>query len=140
MIRVLVVDDSAFMRNAISSYLTQDAGIEVVGTARDGVDCLEKVKQLQPDVITLDLDNIPAGKTDEYCLFFHQFPRWLKLYFRLKAKRTLYYSISFCMDATWGMRLNKNRPCASGRWRLIFFRRGLFCRGVLWLVNGQVGI
>ena len=56
MIRVLVVDDSAFMRNAISSYLTQDAGIEVVGTARDGVDCLEKVKQLQPDVITLDLE------------------------------------------------------------------------------------
>lgn len=44
------------MRNAISSYLTQDAGIEVVGTARDGVDCLEKVKQLQPDVITLDLE------------------------------------------------------------------------------------
>lgn len=56
MIRVLVVDDSAFMRNAISSYLTQDAGIEVVGTARDGLDCLEKVKQLQPDVITLDLE------------------------------------------------------------------------------------
>ena len=56
MIRVLVVDDSAFMRNAISSYLTQDAGIEVVGSARDGVDCLEKVKQLQPDVITLDLE------------------------------------------------------------------------------------
>lgn len=56
MIRVLVVDDSAFMRNAISSYLTQDAGIEVVGTARDGVDCLEKVRQLQPDVITLDLE------------------------------------------------------------------------------------
>lgn len=56
MIRVLVVDDSAFMRNAISSYLTQDAGIEVVGTARDGVDCLEKVKQLQPDVVTLDLE------------------------------------------------------------------------------------
>lgn len=56
MIRVLVVDDSAFMRNAISSYLTQDAGIEVVGTARDGMDCLEKVRQLQPDVITLDLE------------------------------------------------------------------------------------
>lgn len=56
MIRVLVVDDSAFMRNAISSYLAQDADIEVAGTARDGVDCLEKVKQLQPDVITLDLE------------------------------------------------------------------------------------
>lgn len=44
------------MRNAISSYLTQDSDIEVVGTARDGVDCLEKVKLLQPDVITLDLE------------------------------------------------------------------------------------
>lgn len=56
MIRVLVVDDSAFMRNAISSYLAEDTGIEVVGTARDGVDCLEKARQLQPDVITLDLE------------------------------------------------------------------------------------
>ncbi len=44
------------MRNAISSYLAEDTGIEVVGTARDGVDCLEKARQLQPDVITLDLE------------------------------------------------------------------------------------
>lgn len=54
-IRVLVVDDSAFMRKAISEMLTTSAFIEVIGTARDGQDALEKVEELRPDVVTLDL-------------------------------------------------------------------------------------
>ncbi len=54
-IRVLVVDDSLFMRRIISDLLGQDGEIEVVGTARNGVEGLEMARQLQPDVITLDV-------------------------------------------------------------------------------------
>ena len=56
MIKVLVVDDSAFMRSALSRMLAEDPDIEVVGTARDGEDGLEKVKKLDPDLITLDVE------------------------------------------------------------------------------------
>lgn len=55
-IRVLVVDDSAFMRKALAQILAKDPGIEVLGTARDGQDALEKCKSLKPDVITLDVE------------------------------------------------------------------------------------
>ena len=54
--RVLVVDDSAFMRKAISMMLGDDPEIEVVGTARDGIDAIEKVKLLRPDLMTLDVE------------------------------------------------------------------------------------
>lgn len=55
-IRVLIVDDSAFMRKVISDILKTDADIEVVATARNGKDGLEKAIALQPDIITLDLE------------------------------------------------------------------------------------
>jgi len=55
-IKALVVDDSAFNRSAISQMLTGDAGIEVVGTATDGVDAIGKTLRFSPDVITLDLE------------------------------------------------------------------------------------
>jgi len=54
--KVLIVDDSAFMRKVISDILNDAAAIEVVGTAKDGVDALEKVVRLKPDVITLDIE------------------------------------------------------------------------------------
>jgi two-component system chemotaxis response regulator CheB len=54
-IRVLVVDDSAFNRQTISTMLT-DAGHQVVGRAIDGEEALRLAFQLQPDVITLDLE------------------------------------------------------------------------------------
>lgn len=54
-IRVLVVDDSAFARKVIREVLAGQDGIEVVGTARDGLDALEKIAELAPDVVTLDL-------------------------------------------------------------------------------------
>lgn len=54
-IRVLVVDDSAFARKVIREVLSRDAGIEVIGIARDGLEALEKAGELRPDVITLDL-------------------------------------------------------------------------------------
>ena len=54
-IRVLVVDDSALMRQMVSRIL-RDAGFEVVGTARDGQQALEAAERLKPDVITLDVE------------------------------------------------------------------------------------
>ncbi len=55
-IKVLIVDDALFMRKAISEILQSDTQLNVVGTARDGLDGLEKIKELNPDVITLDID------------------------------------------------------------------------------------
>jgi len=55
-IKVLIVDDAAFMRKAIADVLGRDSGIEVVGTARNGLEGLEAIKKLNPDVITLDID------------------------------------------------------------------------------------
>jgi two-component system chemotaxis response regulator CheB len=55
-IKVLVVDDSAFMRKILSDILDSDTSIRVVGTAVDGRDALEKIKSLNPDVITMDVE------------------------------------------------------------------------------------
>lgn len=55
-IRVLVVDDSVLMGRQISRILSDDEQIEVVGRAKDGIDALEKLEQLKPDVITLDVE------------------------------------------------------------------------------------
>jgi two-component system chemotaxis response regulator CheB len=54
-IRVLIVDDSAFMRTALSRMIGSEAGMEVVGTATSGSDALERLPALDPDVITLDV-------------------------------------------------------------------------------------
>lgn len=54
-IRALVVDDSAFVRKVVSQMLGRSPDIEVVGTARDGLDALEMVERCKPDVVTLDL-------------------------------------------------------------------------------------
>jgi two-component system, chemotaxis family, protein-glutamate methylesterase/glutaminase len=54
-VRVLVVDDSALMRKLIPQMLEREPSIEVVGTAMDGTFCLKKIEELQPHVITLDL-------------------------------------------------------------------------------------
>jgi two-component system chemotaxis response regulator CheB len=55
-IRVLVVDDSALMRKLIPKMLARDSSIQVVGTAMDGAFALSKIEELNPDVITLDLE------------------------------------------------------------------------------------
>jgi two-component system chemotaxis response regulator CheB len=54
-LRVLVVDDSAYVRKVIKQMLSRSPFIEVVGAARDGKEALEMVEQLQPDVVTCDL-------------------------------------------------------------------------------------
>ena len=54
-IRVLVVDDSAFVRQALSRMIGSAPDMEVVGTAADGLEGLEKARTLSPDVVTLDV-------------------------------------------------------------------------------------
>lgn len=54
-IRVLVVDDSAYVRKVVTQMLSRSPFIEVVGTAHDGKEALELVERLRPDVVTLDL-------------------------------------------------------------------------------------
>jgi two-component system, chemotaxis family, protein-glutamate methylesterase/glutaminase len=55
-IKVLVVDDSAFMRYTISQHLNTHPNIEVIGTARDGQEALELIPRLNPDVVTMDVE------------------------------------------------------------------------------------
>jgi two-component system chemotaxis response regulator CheB len=54
-IRILVVDDSAFARKVLRDVFARQPDLEVVGTARDGLEALEKVAELSPDVMMLDL-------------------------------------------------------------------------------------
>lgn len=55
-VRVLIVDDSALMRKLLGDVLNTAPEIEVVGIARDGVEAVEKVASLKPDVVTLDVE------------------------------------------------------------------------------------
>ncbi len=56
MITVLIVDDSAFMRQTLTRLLSEDPEIQVVGVARDGEEAVRLVKTLDPDVVTLDVE------------------------------------------------------------------------------------
>ncbi|MEW6621989.1 MAG: chemotaxis response regulator protein-glutamate methylesterase [Bacillota bacterium] len=58
-IKVLIADDSALMRKALKEIILADPGLEVAGTARDGLDAVEKACYLKPDVVTMDI-NMPV--------------------------------------------------------------------------------
>jgi two-component system chemotaxis response regulator CheB len=53
---VLVVDDSAFMRKLIAEMVESSGAFKVVGTAGDGVEALQKIRALRPDIVTLDIE------------------------------------------------------------------------------------
>lgn len=55
-IKAVVIDDSAFMRKSLSIILSSDPDIEIVGTARDGLEGFELVKNTKPDIVTLDIE------------------------------------------------------------------------------------
>ncbi len=55
-VRVLVVDDSLITRKYLSRILEESGKIEVIGTATNGLEALEKIKELKPDVVTLDIE------------------------------------------------------------------------------------
>ncbi|MDD2852859.1 MAG: chemotaxis response regulator protein-glutamate methylesterase [Desulfuromonadaceae bacterium] len=54
--RILIVDDSSFMRMAIRSVLSKDPSFDIVGTAADGMEGVEKAIALKPDLITMDVE------------------------------------------------------------------------------------
>ena len=55
-IRVMIVDDSVLMRQAVRRLLSADQGLEVVDVAREGLEALAKVEKLKPDVMTMDVE------------------------------------------------------------------------------------
>jgi two-component system chemotaxis response regulator CheB len=55
-VRVLVVDDSAFMRKSLTAMLEEGKQIQVVGVARNGEEAVQQVQQLKPDVVTMDVE------------------------------------------------------------------------------------
>src|SRR3981081_3637496 len=58
-IRVLIVDDSAFMRKVLETILVTDENVQVVGHAKDGREAVRLSESLKPDVITMDI-NMPV--------------------------------------------------------------------------------
>ena len=73
--RVLVVDDSAFMRRIVSDVVASSGEFEVVGTARDGLDALRQVALLDPDIITLDVDMPQLDGLSVLQRIMHERPR-----------------------------------------------------------------
>ncbi|HEX9008880.1 MAG TPA: chemotaxis response regulator protein-glutamate methylesterase [Holophagaceae bacterium] len=55
-VRILVVDDSPFMRKSLQKMLEEAPDLKVVATARDGIDALEKIEEHKPDLVTLDIE------------------------------------------------------------------------------------
>ncbi|MCW9030015.1 MAG: chemotaxis response regulator protein-glutamate methylesterase [Gammaproteobacteria bacterium] len=56
MVKVLIIDDSALVRQLLTEIFNSDPDIEVIGTAQDPYDAREKIKKLNPDVLTLDVE------------------------------------------------------------------------------------
>lgn len=54
--RVLVVDDSGFFRRRVTEILENDTHLEVIGAATNGKEAVEKVAELKPDVVTMDIE------------------------------------------------------------------------------------
>lgn len=73
-IKVLIVDDSAFMRKMIQDFLSEHSAIEVIGTARDGRDALKKIKALKPDVVTMDIEMPVLNGLDALKLVMEEHP------------------------------------------------------------------
>lgn len=74
-IRVLVVDDSAYMRYSISQYLSECPELQVVGTARDGKEALELIPKFDPDVVTLDVEMPHLDGLSTLRQIMQRFPR-----------------------------------------------------------------
>jgi two-component system, chemotaxis family, protein-glutamate methylesterase/glutaminase len=72
---VLVVDDSAFMRRLIADVVSGAPDFRVVGTARDGLDALRKVHELDPDVVTLDVEMPGLNGLDTLGYIMSETPR-----------------------------------------------------------------
>jgi len=74
-IRVLVADDSAFMRTALTRMIQSDPSLQVSGTAQNGQEALEKIASLRPDVVTLDVEMPGLNGLETLARIMRDFPR-----------------------------------------------------------------
>jgi two-component system chemotaxis response regulator CheB len=74
-VSVLVVDDSAFMRTALTRMIASDPVLRVIGTARNGMEALERIVELQPDVVTLDVEMPRLNGLETLKRIMQEFPR-----------------------------------------------------------------
>ncbi len=73
-IKVLVVDDSTFMRRTIIGMLKSDPGIHVIGEAVDGEDAVQKVRTLSPDIVTMDIEMPRMNGLDALKIIMKEMP------------------------------------------------------------------
>jgi two-component system, chemotaxis family, protein-glutamate methylesterase/glutaminase len=88
-VRVLVVDDSAFMRFTITKHLGEHPEILVIGSARDGNEALEMIPKLNPDVVTLDVEMPHLDGLSTLREIMTKFPRPVIMLSSLTAEGTL---------------------------------------------------
>jgi len=86
-IRVLVVDDSVVIRKILTDILTQDDSIEVVGTAANGRIALSKLPQLNPDLVTLDVEMPELSGLETLPLLRQAYPRLPVIMFSTLTER-----------------------------------------------------
>ena len=80
-IRILIVDDSAAVREGLSSFLEITQGVEPVGTANDGLEAVEKARQLLPDVVLMDAQMPNVDGVEATRLIKKEFPNIGVLFF-----------------------------------------------------------
>ena len=74
-VRVMVVDDSAFMRTALTRMIESDPSLQVVATAQDGCEALQKIPAIQPDVVTLDVEMPRLNGLETLKRIMSEYPR-----------------------------------------------------------------
>ena len=75
MIKVVVVDDSAFIRNWLTMLLEKDPNIKVIATAKDGLDGIEAIRKHDPDVVTLDVEMPRMNGLEALAIIMKELPR-----------------------------------------------------------------
>lgn len=88
-VRVLVVDDSAFMRFTIAKHLNEHPGLQVIGSAHDGIEALELIPKLNPDVVTLDVEMPHMDGLSTLREIMTRFPRPVVMLSSLTAEGTI---------------------------------------------------
>ncbi|PID58838.1 chemotaxis response regulator protein-glutamate methylesterase [candidate division KSB3 bacterium] len=102
-VRVLVVDDSAFARRTLTNILDRDPRINVIGTAWDGQEAIEKIATLSPDVVTMDINMPHMNGLEALKIIMRDMPTpviivtWLKQNIIEKTLEALEYGAVDCI-------------------------------------------